>query len=130
MSFNLILQRRSKVEHNNVFHFQKLLHDHFLSDKIYVVVEDIKNAMIEECDEERKRVSVKVPVDIIRKYGIGSMTLNDPSCVPDKDETIWTLSSHSTECGSIALTYGSSPMYRNSLNIDFVQGALAGQKTK
>ena len=114
------------------FYFRKLFVDHCFSlpDTIYVIGEDIKNAMIEECDEENKRVSVKVPIDIITKYGIGSMTLNDPSCLPSKDDTSWTLSSHSTECGSIALTYGSSPMYRNSLNIDFVRGALAGQKTK
>ena len=127
MSFYLIQQRRSKV---SIPLSKKFIWPFSFSDKIYVVVEDIKNAMIEECDEDKKRVSVKVPVDIIRKYGIGSMTLNDPSCVPDKEETAWTLSSHSTECGSIALTYGSSPMYRNSLNIEFVQGALAGQKTK
>ena len=99
-------------------------------DKIFLVAEEIESVMVKECDEERKSVSVKVPVEMITKYGIGSMTLNDPSCVPAKTEAEWSLSSHSTRCGSIALSYGLSPMYRNNLNIVFSEGPFAGRKTK
>ena len=95
-----------------------------------MVAETIKNVMTEICDEKHKRVSVKVPVDAITKYGIGSITLNDPSCGSRISDNFWTLTSHSTECGAIVLTYGSSPMYRNNLNIKFSSGPLAGQKTK
>ena len=99
-------------------------------DKIFVVAEEIEKVMLKDCDEVHKRVSVKVPVDIITKYGIGSMTLNDPSCVPTKTDSEWSLSSHSTQCGSIALSYGLSPMYRNNLNIIFISGPFSGRKTK
>lgn len=99
-------------------------------DKIFLVAEEIESVMTKECDEEHKSVSVRVPVEMITKYGIGSMTLNDPSCVPAKTEAEWRLSSHSTRCGSIALSYGLSPMYRNNLNIAFTEGPFAGRKTK
>ena len=99
-------------------------------DKIFLVAEEIESAMVKDCDEERKSVSVKVPVEMITKFGIGAMTLNDPSCVPAKTEAEWILSSHSTRCGSIALSYGLSPMYRNNLNIVFSEGPFAGRKTK
>lgn len=99
-------------------------------DKIFLVAEEIESVMTKECDEEHKSVSVRVPVEMITKYGIGSMTLNDPSCVPAKTESEWRLSSHSTRCGSIALSYGLSPMYRNNLNIAFTEGPFAGRKTK
>ena len=95
-----------------------------------MVAEEIESVMTKECDEEHKSVSVRVPIEMITKYGIGSMTLNDPSCVPAKTEAEWRLSSHSTRCGSIALSYGLSPMYRNNLNIAFTEGPFAGRKTK
>ena len=101
-----------------------------LTDQIYVAAEQIKNMMSENCDEKTKRISVKVPIQAINKFGIGSLSLNDPSCGPETSPTHWTLSSHSTGCGAIALTYGSSPMYRNNVRVKFTSGPLAGQKTK
>ena len=95
------------------------------------MAEEIESVMTKECDEEHKSVSVRVPVEMITKYGIGSMTLNDPSCVPNKTEAEWRLSSHITQCGSIALgSIRRSPIYRNSLNIVFSEGPFAGRKTK
>ena len=100
------------------------------ADMIYVVAEEIEKLMTKTCDEEHKSVSVSVPAEVISKHGIGSITLNDPTCVPAKSEAAWTLASHSTQCGSIALSYGLSPMYRNNLNVNFVSGPFAGRKTK
>ena len=101
-----------------------------LEEDSYDAAENIERVMIKECNEENKSISVKIPVDMIAKYGVGSMTLNDPNCVPVKDDSYWSFSSHSTRCGSLALTYGSSPMYRNNVNIKFDSGSLAGQTTK
>ena len=86
--------------------------------------------MTKECDEKRKQVSIKLPAQLVTKHGIGSITLNDPSCSAAEESSDWVVESHATQCGSIALTYGSSPMYRNNLNIEFDQGILAGKKTK
>jgi len=100
-------------------------------DQIFLVAQDIESVMIKECNEENKKVSVRVPVEMIKKHGIESMTLNDPSCVPTKTEAEWRFSFHSTQCGSIA--HGSirlSPMYRNNLNIVFSEGQFAGRQTK
>lgn len=101
-----------------------------LEEDSYDAAEQIEKVMIKECNEEHKSISVKIPVDIIAKFGITSMTLNDPNCVPVKDLSYWSFSSHSTQCGSLALTYGSSPMYRNNVNIQFGRGSLAGQRAK
>jgi len=101
-----------------------------LEDQIYTAAEAIENVMEKTCDEKKKEVSVHVPEDIIVKYGIGSITLNDASCEAEKNASHWVLKSHSTACGSTALTYGAAPMYRNNLNIHFTQGYLAGQRTK
>ena len=111
------------VDLGRYFNFQLL-------DKIYLVAEDIEKSMTKECNEKRKQVSITLPTELVQKHGIGSITLNDPSCSAEAGPEHWSLSSHATKCGSIALTYGSAPMYRNNLNIHFQQGALAGQKTK
>ena len=99
-------------------------------DQIYSAAEAIENVMLKTCDEKKKMVSVLVPEAVIVKYGIGSITLNDASCEAVKNATHWVLTSHSTACGSTALTYAAAPMYRNNLNIEFDQGYLAGHKTK
>jgi len=101
-----------------------------MEDQIYNAAEAIENVMVKTCDEKKKEVSVYVPEDVIVKYGIGSITLNDASCQAEKNASHWVLVSHSTACGSTALTYGAAPMYRNNLNIHFDQGSLAGHKAK
>lgn len=101
-----------------------------LEDQIYSAAEAIENVMLKTCDEKKKMVSVLVPEAVIVQYGIGSITLNDASCAAVKNTTHWVLRSHSTACGSTALTYAAAPMYRNNLNIVFDQGYLAGHKTK
>lgn len=106
------------------------LHHEDPEDKIYVVAEEIETSMVKECDEQRKQVSITLPSQVVAKHGIGSITLNDPTCSAVEENSQWIVKSHTTQCGSIALTYGSSPMYRNNLNIEFSRGALAGQKTK
>jgi hypothetical protein len=101
-----------------------------MEDQLYSAAEAIENVMLKTCDEKKKEVSVLVPEEVIEKYGIGSITLNDASCEAAKNQSHWVLKSHSTACGSTALTYGAAPMYRNNLNIEFTQGHLAGQRTK
>ena len=94
------------------------------------MAEEIGKSMIKECDERRKQVSISLPTELVTKHGIGSITLNDPSCSAEEKSSDWVVESHATQCGSIALTYGSSPMYRNNLHIEFDHGILAGKKTK
>jgi len=101
-----------------------------LQDQIYDAADAIENVIIKTCDEQKKEVTVLVPKDAIAKYGIGSITLNDASCQAEKNATYWVLTSHSTTCGSTAITYTNAPMYRNNLNIHFSHGYLAGQKAK
>eukprot|EP00092_Neocalanus_flemingeri_P000254 GFUD01000273.1.p1 GENE.GFUD01000273.1~~GFUD01000273.1.p1 ORF type:complete len:485 (-),score=113.20 GFUD01000273.1:48-1502(-) len=101
-----------------------------MEDQVYNAAEEIENVMVKSCDEKKKDVSVYVPEDVIVKYGIGSITLNDASCKAWQNASHWVLVSHSTACGSTALTYGAAPMYRNNLNIHFDKGPLAGHKTK
>jgi len=101
-----------------------------IEDKIYDAMEAIESVMVKKCTEKNKEVTVSVPQDVIVKYGIGSITLNDPSCQAVKTENYWVLKSHSTACGSTALTSGVGPMYRNNLHVQFVRGSLAGQIEK
>ena len=98
--------------------------------KDFSVAEEIESVITKECDKKQNSISVRVPVEIINKYGIESMTLNDPSCVLSKTETEWSFSSHKTLCGSISGWYGNYPKYTNHLNIVFGEGPFAGNETK
>ena len=86
--------------------------------------------MTKDCDEESKKVSVSFPAEVAERLGVGSVSLNDASCQAVETGPRWTLQSHSTACGSTALTYGDAPMYRNNLIVKFDQGPLSGQETK
>merc|ERR1719266_2038084 len=103
---------------------------HSLDERIYSAAEAIESAMEKRCNEEKKEMAVSIPTSTINQLGVGAITLNDASCQASPVGDVWSITSHSTKCGSTALIQGSVPMFRNNLNIRFNSGPLAGQHTR
>ena len=90
-------------------------------------VSDVESSMAKHCSV--KQMSVSIPRRVLDRLGV-NITLNDPSCVGEVMGDAVVLSSHSTQCGSTAINYGSSPMYRNNLVLHFYKGVLEGREAK
>jgi len=103
---------------------------HSLDERIYSAAEAIESVMEKRCNEEKKEMAVSIPTSTINQLGVGAITLNDASCKANPNGDVWSVTSHSTKCGSTALIQGSVPMFRNNLNIRFNSGPLAGQHTR
>jgi len=103
---------------------------HSLDERIYSAAEAIESVMEKRCNEEKKEMAVTIPTSTINQLGVGAITLNDASCHASPVGDVWSITSHSTKCGSTALIQGSVPMFRNNLNIRFNSGPLAGQHTR
>jgi len=101
-----------------------------LDERIYSAAEAIESVMEKSCNEEKKEMAVSIPTSTIDQLGVGAITLNDASCRANPVGDVWSITSHSTKCGSTALIQGSVPMFRNNLNIRFNSGPLAGQHTR
>ena len=89
----------------------------------------LRNAMTKLCSVSRTEITV--PSSLVATLAIGQLHLNDPSCAALPNGTHHVVASHSTACGSTALTYGNSPMFRNNLVAVFADGGLlAGQQIR
>jgi len=101
-----------------------------IEDQLDSAAQKIMEEMTKTCDEKKKDVSISIPDSIVRTLGVDSLTLNDVSCQAQLSDGHWNVVSHSTACGSTALTYADKPMYRNNIIARFNTGTLKGQQTK
>jgi len=102
---NLLRDTDSAKSHANVFPTS--------NQDISEMVPRVKAAMSKHCS--MSRISVSLPSALVHEFGVWKITLNDPTCVAQDNGTMYTVSSHSTACGSTALTHADSPLYRNNL---------------
>ena len=87
----------------------------------------VASAMVKLCSVSRTVIAV--PSQLVAHLHIARLHLNDPSCAAAPNGTHHVVASHSTACGSTALTYGNAPMFRNNLVAVFASGdPLAGQQ--
>ncbi len=97
-----------------------------VTDPLEMASDMIRNAMVKVCSVSRTEIAVPSP--LVAALAIGRIHLNDPSCVAAANGTHHVVASHSTACGSTALTYGNAPMFRNNLVAIFESGGPLADK--
>jgi hypothetical protein len=97
----------------------------------------LQGGLLKTCSVSRTEIALAntVLASLAPPATVARLHLNDPSCVAVDNGTHHVVTSHSTACGSTALTYGTSPMYRNNLVAVFADdggggGPLAGQEVR
>ncbi|KAF4527413.1 hypothetical protein B566_EDAN016249 [Ephemera danica] len=68
---------------------------------------------------ELKRMNVSFPRSIVTRLGVRKLTLNDPSCVAQSNDTHFWLSSSFSTCGSLSSSVNGATHYSNSVHIRF-----------
>ncbi|TRY62871.1 hypothetical protein TCAL_02037 [Tigriopus californicus] len=81
------------------------------------VVEEIRSGMTKQCSEVQTVLAIER--DKADPHNVLQMSLNDPKCLAEKNETHWLIKTKSTSCGSLNVFSGSNPMFRNNVVLQF-----------
>eukprot|EP00095_Tigriopus_kingsejongensis_P008368 maker-scaffold856_size87843-snap-gene-0.17 protein:Tk08368 transcript:maker-scaffold856_size87843-snap-gene-0.17-mRNA-1 annotation:"hypothetical protein DAPPUDRAFT_95568" len=85
--------------------------------RIQELVSEIRSGMTKQCSQIETIIAIeRSKVD---HNEVSQMTLNDPKCLAEKNETHWIVKSQSTSCGSLNVFSGSNPMFRNNVILQF-----------
>lgn len=90
------------------------------------VVGEIRSGMTKRCGQVQTIVAIeRVKAD---SNNVLQMSLNDPKCLAEKNETHWFIKTKSTSCGSLNVFSGSNPMFRNNVVLQFASQSRLFEK--
>lgn len=90
-----------------------------ISHKVKQLEQDLEELVHKKC--EQSDTIITLPIEALMKFNVTSLSLNEPSCMGVKNETlgVWVLKTLSTSCGSLNDFKGINPIMQNEIHLQF-----------